>query len=96
MAQQAQYASWRDEWTHQDVLTALAQVNLTEWRVDHWSDGDMQLMHKGPIPIEDLLQIQAVFNPRRMTIDAVADEDARPPIELAPGIVVIGLSWYAP
>lgn len=70
------FASWRDEWTESDVEKALAYTGLQGWTFDHWSDGDMQFMHKGPVPFDDLAKLRIAFTPRRMSVEAVVDSDA--------------------
>jgi len=71
-----EFASWRDEWTASDVEKALAYAGLGGWAFDHWSDGDMQFMHKGPVPFDALAKLRITFTPRRMNIEAVVDSDA--------------------
>lgn len=70
------FASWRDEWTKADVEKALTYAGLQGWTFDHWSDGDMQFMHKGPVPFDDLAKLRITFTPRRMSVEAVVDSDA--------------------
>ena len=70
------FASWREEWTAADVEKALAYAGLKGWTFDHWSDGDMQFMHKDPVPFDDLAKLRITFTPRRMLIEAVVDSDA--------------------
>ena len=71
------FASWRDEWTAADVEKALAYAGLKGWTFDHWPDGDMQFMFKGPgpVPFDDLAKLRIAFTPRRMSIEAVVDYD---------------------
>jgi len=67
--------SWRDEWTSEDVKKALAYAGLEGWTHDHWSDGDMQFMHGGPVTFDDLARLRITFTPRRMIVEAVVDSD---------------------
>lgn len=77
------FASWRDEWTAADVDKVLTYVGLQGWTFDHWSDGDMQFMHRGPVPFDDLAKLRIAFTPRRMNVEAVVDSDAQDAQDLA-------------
>jgi hypothetical protein len=70
-----EFASWRDEWTASDVEKALAYAGLQSWTFDHWSDGDMQFMHKGPVSFDELAKLRITFTPRRMSVEAAVDSD---------------------
>lgn len=70
------FASWREEWTAADVEKALAYAGLKSWTFDHWSDGDMQFMYKGPVDFDDLARLRITFTPRRMIVEGVVDSDA--------------------
>lgn len=103
------WASWRDEWTAADVEKALAYAGLKDWTFDHWSDGDMQFMHKGPVPVpfDDLAKLRITFTPLRMVVEAVLDSDAEDELNLAweragadprhrpptPLMVLVTMSW---
>lgn len=104
-----EWASWRDEWTALDVEKALAYAGLQGWTFDHWSDGDMQFMHKGPVSFDDVAKLRITFTPRRMVIEACVDSDAEEDQNLAweraganphqrklpPLMVLITMSWNA-
>lgn len=101
------FASWRDEWTRADVEKALACAGLKDWTFDHWSDGDMQFMNKGPVDFDDLAKLRITFTPRRMSVEAVVDSDALDEQNLAyersganplhrepiPLMVLVTMSW---
>jgi hypothetical protein len=70
------FASWREEWTAADVERALVYAGLKGWTFDHWPDGDMQFIHKGPVDFDDLARLRIAFTPRRMLVEAVVDSDA--------------------
>jgi len=104
-----EFASWRDEWTAADVEKALAYAGLGGWTFDHWSDGDMQFMHKGPVPFDDLAKLRITFTPLRMSVEAVVDSDLHDEQSLAweragrqplqrqpiPLMVLVTMSWNA-
>jgi hypothetical protein len=69
------FVSWRAEWTSADVEKALAYASLEGWTHDHWSDGDMQFMHEGPVAFDDLAKLRITFTPLRMVIEAMVDSD---------------------
>jgi len=71
-----EWASWRDEYTLADVEKALAFAGLKGWKFDHWSDGDAQFMHPGPVTFDDLAKLRVTFTPRSMVVEAVVDQDA--------------------
>lgn len=104
-----EWASWRDEWTGEDVEKALAYVGLKDWTYDHWSDGDMQFLHKGPVAFDDLAKLRIAFTPRGMVVEAVVDDVALeeqnneraktglPPLpsDYVPCRVLVSMSWNA-
>ena len=69
------FASWRDEYTEADVDKALAFAGLKGWTFDHWSDGDAQFMHPGPVPFDDLAKLRITFTPLHMVVEAIPDSD---------------------
>lgn len=101
------WASWRDEWTAADVEKALAYAGLQGWTFDHWSDGDMQFLNKGPVPFDDLAKLRIAFTPLRMSVEGVVDSDAEDAQNLewerngshplqrpaSPLIVLVTMSW---
>ncbi len=102
-----EWASWREEWTHADVEHALAYAGLKGWTFDHWSDGDMQFMHEGPVPFDDLAKLRIAFTPLRMSVEAVVDADKEEALDRAwkqagshplhrpsvPLMVLVTMSW---
>lgn len=97
------FASWRDEWTADDVEKALTYAGIKGWTFDYWSDGDMQFMHPGPVPFDDLAKLRITFTPLRMDIAAVVDIDAEDAQKLEdaapkphpPLLVLVTMSWNA-
>lgn len=104
-----EWASWREGWTGADVEKALAYAGLKDWTFDNWSDGDIQFMHKGPVPFDDLAKLRIAFTPRRMNVEAVVDSDAEDAQNLEwesagshplhrqpiPLMVLVTMSWNA-
>jgi hypothetical protein len=103
------FISWREKWTGDDVEKALADAGLTGWTFDHWSDGDMQFMHKGPVPFDDLVKLRIAFTPKHMNVMGMVDpniaprhkavlsmvDDTSPPgLEFIPLMVLVNMSWY--
>lgn len=104
------FASWRDEWTADDVERALAGARLVGWTFDHWSDGDMQFMHRGRVSFDELARLRITFTPRQMIVEASVDSEMEDEQNLAweragshplerpptPLMLLVSMSWYAP
>ena len=102
-----EWVSWREEWTYADVEQALATAGLVGWTIDHWSDGDIQFMHQGPVAFDDLARLRVAFAPRRMIVEAVVDSDKEEELDRAwkkagshplhrpsiPTMILVTMSW---